>query len=174
MMRTGFPGYGSALATKVRSPARTTGATRSLAAERRFKRIVPPDGNLQPSIRLALVFRNDDGTRQPSRRASRRLDQRGGLLHDRPRRAVSLCQKRLDLGRRERLDLQLRLVRVGAKLTIGERGVEGAPQRGKALGRRAGGRAERAPALLPDQNQFQHLSTLRSVDEVERARPLRQ
>src|SRR5215467_13733664 len=63
----------------------------------------------------------DDQDDKPSRRAPRRLDQCRGLLHDRPRRAVSLCQKRLDLGRRERLDLQLRLVRVGAKFTIGER-----------------------------------------------------
>src|SRR6266487_1103447 len=39
MMRTGFPGYGSAPAlAKVRRPAMTAGATRSLAAERRFKR----------------------------------------------------------------------------------------------------------------------------------------
>src|SRR6266540_331545 len=39
MMRTGFPGYGSAPAlAKVRRPAMTAGATRSLAAQRRFKR----------------------------------------------------------------------------------------------------------------------------------------
>src|SRR5215471_18899305 len=86
--------------------------------------------NLQSSIRAPLVFRYDDGRRRPSWRASRRLDQCGGLLHDRLGRGVSLCQKRVDLGRCERLDLQLRLVRIGAKFTIGYRGVEGAPQRG--------------------------------------------
>src|SRR5262249_59677469 len=85
------------------------------------------DVMLRAVNRSFLGYDDQDDT---SRRASRRLDQCGGLLHDRPRRAVSLCQKRLDLGRRERLDLQLRLVRVGAKFTIGERGVEGAPQRG--------------------------------------------
>src|SRR6266699_1574224 len=128
MMRTGFPGYGSALQAKVRSPARNAGATRSLAAERRFKRTDGASGrDLQSSIRTTPVLRYDDGRRQPSRRASRRLDQCGGLLHDRLGRGVSLCQKRVDLGRRQRLDLQLRLVRIGAKFTIGYRGVESAP-----------------------------------------------
>src|SRR5215471_7609148 len=128
MMRIGFPGYGSALQARVRSPARNAGATRSLAAQRRFKRTdEAPGGDLLSSIRPALVPRYDDGRRQPSRYASRRLDQCGGLLHDRLGRGVSLCQKRVDLGRCERLDLQLRLVRIGAKFTIGYRGVEGAP-----------------------------------------------
>src|SRR5262252_2035387 len=111
----------------------------------------------------------DDQDDKPSRRAPRRLDQCRGLLHDRPRRAVSLCQKRLDLGRRERLDLQLRLVRVGAKFTIGERGVEGAPQRGETIRRYAGRRGKGAPRLLPDQDQLQHLLALDIADEVERA-----
>src|SRR5262249_21270875 len=102
-----------------------------------------PGGDPQSSIRPTIVFRYDGGSRQPSWRASRRLDQCGGLLHDRLRRAVSLCQKRVDFGRRQRLDLQLRLVRVGAKVAIGERGVEGAPQRGETIGRHAGGRGKR-------------------------------
>src|SRR5215471_17868539 len=166
MMRTGFPGYGSALQAKVRSPARNAGATRSLAAERRFKRTDEASGgDLQSSIRPTLVLRYDDGRRQPSRRASRPLDQCGGLLHDRLGRAVSPCEKRVDLGRRERLDLQLRLVRIGAKFTIGYRGVEGAPQRGETIGRHAGRRGKRAPRLLPDQDQLQHLLVLHIDDE---------
>src|SRR5262245_57646535 len=80
MMRIGFPGYGSALQARVRSPARNAGATRSLAAQRRFKRTdEAPRGDLLSSIRPALVPRYDDGRRQPSRYASRRLDQCGGL-----------------------------------------------------------------------------------------------
>src|SRR6516164_497680 len=175
MMRTGFPGYGSALEAKVRSPARSAGATRSLAAQRRFKRTDGASGgDLQSSIRTPLVLRYDDGRRQPSRRASRRLDQCGGLFHDRLRRGVSLRQKRVDLGRRERLDLQLRLVRIGAKFTIGYRGVEGAPQRVETIGGHAGRRGKRAPRLLSDQDQLQHLLVLHIGNEVERARHMRQ
>src|SRR5215471_21709673 len=175
MMRTGFPGYGSALQANVRSPARNAGATRSLAAERRFKRTDEASGgDLLFSIRTPLVLRYDDGRRQPSRRASRRLDQCGGFLDDRLGRGMSLRQKRVDLGRRERLDLQLRLVRIGAKFTIGYRGVEGAPQRGETIGRHAGRRGEGAPRLLPDQDQLQHLPALYIGDEVERARHMRQ
>src|SRR5215471_4965408 len=174
MMRIGFPGYGSALQARVRSPARNAGATRSLAAQRRFKRTDGASGgDVQSSIRPTLVLRYDDGRRRPSRRASW-LDQCGGLLHDRLGRGVSLCQKRVDLGRCERLDLQLRLVRIGAKFTIGYRGVEGAPQRGETIGWHAGRRGKRAPRLLPDQDQLQHLPALYIGDEVERARHVRQ
>src|SRR6266446_1393003 len=65
MMRTGFPGYGSAPALEtIRRPARSAGATRSLAAERRFKRTDGASGrDLQSSIRPALVFRYDDARR---------------------------------------------------------------------------------------------------------------
>src|SRR6516164_8563271 len=60
MMRTGFPGYGSALEAKVRSPARSAGATRSLAAQRRFKRTDGASGgDLQSSSLLKNPRQNE-------------------------------------------------------------------------------------------------------------------
>src|SRR5262249_62350482 len=97
MMRTGFPGYGSALQANVRSPARNAGATRSLVAERRFKRTDEGSGgDLLSSIRTPLVFRYDDGRRQPSRGASRRLGQCGGLFVARLGRGLMLSQQRVE------------------------------------------------------------------------------
>src|SRR5262249_44950537 len=56
--------------------------------------------------------------RRPLRRAARGLDEGGGLLHDRFRCTIGACQERLDLACGERIDLQLRLVCLGAEFAI--------------------------------------------------------
>src|SRR5215467_10834656 len=98
----------------------------------------------------------------------RRLKKLRRLLHDRLRRRIGPREQPLDLGGVERLDLELQLLSFRNELRILHGEIEGAPQRGDALGWHARRRRHRPARLLSDQDQGEHFFLRRIAHEIER------
>ena len=99
-----------------------------------------------------------------------RINQFGGAFDDGFRRRISLRQHFGNLVAGHRLDLQLRLRRVGDELGIRQRLLKRLAQRRDPVGRRVRRRGERPARFLADQDQLHDLLVLRVFDQVERAR----